>query len=364
MIKVLHTMFFFVLAVVLAPVVLLARLAFRAMEAAPSTRNGRRLMARRADVGQSLALRRAWFDAPMRSSQWDELLLPAIYRFFEVGRNMRQGLRQQLFNVQMSTRSKEESVGHGGVSSDAWDAYKNSGRVGTVDFNQGYKATYTHETYPVRMEIERTLLEDDQYGVISDYARKLGISAETKMERDAASVFNNAFSSSFTGPDAKALCATTHPKNPNKTGSLVNKGTSALTKAAISETRQALMALEDDAGNILGMTPDLLLVPPELEDTALELVNSTLSPDSANNAINPQAGRFQVVPWHYLTDSNNWFMIDSVWMRENLRWYNRVELEFMMVHEDSVSIVYEARMRYSYGWDDWRWVYGHEVTGS
>jgi len=340
MIKTLHNMLMFVVALVFAPVLFVARLV----------------------EGQSLKDRRAWFDAPMTSSQWDNLLLPAIYRFFDIGRNMREGLRSQLFNVQSSTRSKEESVGHGGVSADAWDAYKNSGRVGTVDFNQGYKATYQHETYPVRMEIERTLLEDDQYGVISDYARKLGISAETKMERDAASVFNNAFSTSYAGPDGKALCATTHPRNPNKTGNLVNSGTSALTKATVSETRQALMALEDDAGNILGMTPDVILVPPELEDAALEIANSVNDPSSANNAINPQAGRFQVVPWHYLTDSNNWFMIDSVWMRENLRWYNRVELEFMLVHEDSVSIVYEARMRYSFGWDDWRWVYGHAVS--
>lgn len=366
MFKMLHKMILFVLALALAPVVMAGRFLWWLLVGGKHVTGGSgrpgRLSARAG--GGPLAMRRAWFDAPMRSSQWDELLLPAIYRFFDIGRSLRPTLREQMFNVQSSTRSKEESVGHGGVGADAWDTYKDSGKVGAVDFNQGYKTTYTHETYPVRIEIERTLLEDDQYNVIGDYARKVGISAATKMELDAASVFNNAFSSSYPGGDGKALCATTHPKNPNKSGSLVNKGTSALTKSAVSETRQAIMATEDDAGNILGMTPDTLLVPPELEDEAIEIANSQLDPSSANNAINPQAGRYQVVPWHFLTDSTNWFMIDSVWMRENLRWYDRVGVEFMMTDENSVKIVYEARMRYSYGWDDWRWVYGHEVSGS
>lgn len=360
MFKFLTSVVLFVMALIMLPSLVVARL----LGFGQVRDRGRVRVARRAGVDRPLLAVRSWYASPMRSSQWDELLLPAIYRFFDIGRTLRPNLRTQLFNVQSSTRSKEESVGHGGVPAEAWDTYNASGQVGTADFNQGYKSTYEHGLYPIRMEIEKTLLEDDQYGVISDYSRKLGISAATKMERDAASVFNNAFSSSFLGGDGKALCSTTHPRNPNKSGNLVNKGTSALTKAAVSTTRQAIMATEDDAGNILGMTPDMLLVPPELEDAALEIAQSAQDPASANNAINPQAGRFQVVPWHFLTDSNNWFMIDSVWMRESLRWYDRVALEFMMVDETSVHVVYEARMRYSFGWDDWRWVYGHEVSGS
>ena len=85
-------------------------------------------------------------------------------------------------------------------------------------------------------------------------------------------------------------------------------------------------------------------------------------PTNANNTINPQAGRYQVVPWHHLSDANNWFVIDSVWMRESLRWYDRVPLEIRLIDETTTEAVYEAYMRYSFGWDDWRWVYGNNVT--
>lgn len=300
---------------------------------------------------------------PMRASNWAELLLPTIYSFYDVGRTMRPEMRPEIYNVQTSSRNDERNVGYGGISPDSWDNYENSGVKSRVDFDKGYVTTYTHREYVVTMEIERKLMDDDQYGIVAgERARKLGISATQKMELDAASVFNNAFNTSYQGGDGKPLCSVSHPRNPNKTGNLSNSGTSTLTKDAVSLTRQAMMATEDDAGNILGMMPNAIMVPPELEDTALEIVNSMQDPSSANNTINPQAGRFQVVAWHYLTDSNNWFMMDTVWMRENLKWYNRQNLEISVLDQTATEAVYEAYMRYSFGWDDWRWVYGHNVT--
>ena len=74
----------------------------------------------------------------------------------------------------------------------------------------------------------------------------------------------------------------------------------------------------DMNGDLMNVMPDELLVPPELEDTALEIVRSAQDPASANNAINPQAGRFSVRVWNYLTDANAWFMIDSGRRRQSL----------------------------------------------
>ena len=71
-----------------------------------------------------------------------------------------------------------------------------------------------------------------------------------------------------------------------------------------------------------------------------------------------------VVVWDYLTDANNWFVIDSTLAKIYLNWIDRVPLEFEM--DPTSDFTLEARfrgyMRYSYGWSDWRWVYGHEVS--
>jgi hypothetical protein len=319
-------------------------------------------------AGYSLRVRRAWHATPMRSSGWSVLLRPAIYNFFEVGRKLRPSILPMLFNVQDSDTAVEENVGIGGVSPDAFDNFKNSGKKSMVGFDRGWIATYTHEEYVVQFQVERKLIDDDKYGVIGSRARRLGIAAQQKMDNDGANLYNRAFNSSYTGPDAVALCSASHPKSPTNATTQSNRNTLALTKANVSTVRQAMMAQEDDAGNILGIEPDTLVVPPELEDVALEIANSLLDPTSGNNAINPQYGRWKVQVLPRLTDATNWFMADSVWRQECANWYNRVlpngMPEITLVSETSTEAVWDVYMRYSYGWDDWRWIYGNEVAGS
>ncbi len=105
--------------------------------------------------------------------------------------------------------------------------------------------------------------------------------------------------------------------------------------------------------------PDEVIVPPELEDTALIHIRSQQDPVSANHAINPQAGRFTVRVWHYLTSTSNWFMCDSGRRGDALLWFDRVPLEFspQALDQDTQQLKMAAYMRFSRGFRDWRWVY-------
>jgi phage major head subunit gpT-like protein len=297
-----------------------------------------------------------------RSSQWAEALVPVIYKWFDIGLKLRPSLIPYLYNVQGSTKAQEDHIGMGGVSPDAWLAYENTGEKSEIEWNKGYHTTFVHKEFPVTFTVERKLMDDDQYGIITQRARKLGISAAQRREIDAASVFNNSFSASFLGADGDPLVSDSHPKSPSNPATLDNKATAALDATAVGTNRVAMSKFEDDEGNPIAITPNLILVPPDLEDTAIEAVYSTLKPDTAENNLNPQVGRWIVQPWHYLTDVNNWWMIDTIWMKESLYWYNRAPLQFMLVHETTTELVYEAYMRYSYGWTDWRWVLGSEVA--
>ena len=298
----------------------------------------------------------------LRQEQFDSLLTPIIYHHFELGQSRVPSLRGRLFSVRGSTIAEEKGTGMGGMSPDAWNQYKKGGKKGRLDLDQLYTQSYTHVEYPVELVIEKRLLLNDQYGRIGDIVRRAGISAEQKMEIDAAGLFNSAFSGA-TWSDGKALCVTDHPKSPNKSaGTYSNKGTTALSKAAVSATRILMMRFADDKGNEIGLMPNVLLVPPELEDTALEIANSALDPASANNAINPQAGRFSVISWQRLSDTNAWFMIDDTWRSEVVNWYNREAVQVMMTHETTTEVVYELKLHYSFGCDDWRWIYGHNPS--
>lgn len=301
----------------------------------------------------------------LRQEQFDSLLTPIIYHHLDVGMNMVPSLRSRLFNVQESSLAEEKGTGMGGMSVDAWDQYRKSGNKGRLDLDQLYTQGYVHIEYPVEIVIQKRLVLNDQYGRIRTIVQRAGLSAEQKMETDAASLLNNAFSSSYLMSDGRALCATNHPKSPHAaSGTYSNKGTDALSASTVSATRVAMARFKDDRGNEIGLMPNELWVPPELEDAALKIAGSQLDPDNANNALNPNAGRWTVIPWLRLSDSNNWFVVDGTWRQMAANWYNREAIQAMLVHETTTEVVYEVKLHYSFGADDWRWIYGHEVTGA
>ncbi len=297
------------------------------------------------------------------SEQWAELLEPGLRSIFQVQRDAlaARSVIPVLFNVATSDKAEEHDLGMGGFSD--WTEYE--GAIQYDDNEQLYKTTYTHKEYVQGFKVERKLVDDDQYNVINKRPVGLALSAMRTREKHAASVFNNAFSSSYTGGDAVALCSDSHPYSPNNASTQDNSGTTAFSHAAVVATRQLMREYKDDRGQLVSVNPDTILVPPELEDEAYEVVQSVNKSGEASNTINyVKSIVSNVVVWDYLTDANNWFVIDSALAKLYLNWLDRVGLEFEM--DPTSDFRLEARfrgyMRYSFGWSDWRWCYGHNVT--
>jgi phage major head subunit gpT-like protein len=300
------------------------------------------------------------------SSQFAKALIPGIYRFFDIGFSMRPSIRQGMFAQLDSDRAFEEWVGVGGMDPTPFMQYINQGTIGQLDFNQGYTTRMTAEEYPVDIILERKLVDDDKYGVINTRAQRAAAAFDQLQEQQAADVFNNAFdATNYAGVDGQSLCDGAHPASPSDTGTTFsNSGTSALTKDSVEATKILMQSYTDDAGNKMGVMPNVLLVPPALEEQARIITGSMNDPDSANNAINVQYQRWQVIPWFYLTDSNNWFMIDSTAMQMSLFWVNRIPFGISNegMNMNQVQIRYPLYSRYTYGYIDWRWIYGHNVA--
>jgi len=111
--------------------------------------------------------------------------------------------------------------------------------------------------------------------------------------------------------------------------------------------------------------PDTLLVPPELEETAFAIFRTMNQPDTTDYHANFVGSWLKtVIVWDYLTDANDWWLIDSRLAKQYSLFVDRVPLEFEM--DPTSDFRLEARfrgyMRYSTGWSDWRWIYGHSVT--
>ena len=247
----------------------------------------------------------------------------------------------------------------GAIGIDAWKNYENSKNVPEVDFDQGYKQTYTHKEYAVDFGVERKDIADNNFVEVFRVVDRIGDSASLFRETEAASIFNNAFTVA-SGADGTYLCSDSHPLSPQKTGvTQDNNFALALTKANVRTVREAMMAFTDDNGNKMGITPNMLLVPPALEDDAIEIVNSTLNPDNANNTINPLEGSLELIVWPYLTDTDAWFLTTDV--PNGMKHFVRAPLTQGMDGDfDTGNVRYKARERYSFGVSDPLGIYGSQ----
>ena len=299
----------------------------------------------------------------MISEQWAELLEPGLRTLFEIQRTalVAESRVPLLFNIQTSNKAAEHNLGIGGFGD--WKEYK--GRVEYDQFEKGFQTNYTHIEFIDGFKVARSLVDDDLYNVINPMPRGLAMAGMRKREKDAASVFNNAFSASYVGGDSVALCSASHPYSPSNATVQGNAGTTALSYDAVEATRKLMRAYKDDRGELVPISPDTLVVPPGLEETAWTVFNTVNKPGTANNDGNFVRSKLnKVIVWDYLSDTNNWFMVDSMLAKMYLNWFDRVPMEFAMdpTSDFSLEARFRGYMRYSYGWDDWRWIYGHNVS--
>jgi hypothetical protein len=287
----------------------------------------------------------------LTSAQWAEALAPGIREFFFIGYKNRAPMMGEFFNMQTSEQAYEEFMSYGAVSPDAWDLYEQSGIMPKVSFDKGYKTTLTHREYPVAMDIQRKLLDDNRYPQILQAAQQLGDSAALKRESDALSV--------FVGGDSVCLASASHPASPTKSAvTQDNISALALEPDNVETIRQAMMAVTDDTGNLAGVMPTLLLVPTALKSKAQIITQTENKVGSANNDVNPLKGEFTYKVWPGLTNSTAWFMIDEIKMRQSLYWFDRTALDVHReVKDETLFSTWIAYMRYAYGWTDWRWIH-------
>lgn len=86
----------------------------------------------------------------------------------------------------------------------------------------------------------------------------------------------------------------------------------ALAISSLKTAASSYRKLTDGDGNPLGISPSMLLVPPELEITAAELMSGSLLITGANETrtnVNVLAGRYQVVASSYLTSGTTWWLV-------------------------------------------------------
>lgn len=287
------------------------------------------------------------------SEHFGALLAPGLTEVFWEEYNAKPSVIPALYAVKTSTKATETDQGIGSMG--MFPEFE--GRIEYDSPEQLWPATWTHTEFAKGFQIERALYDDNQYDVINDRSRDLGLAAFRTRETRGAALFNSA--TSAVGYDGVPLISTSHPMSPSNSAVQSNSFSLALSNANLSTVRLAMRDFRDDRGNLANVQPDTLLVPPELEETAWKIVQtpSIYEAGSANLTGGFHRSQYKVVVWDYLTDATRWFLGDGRLMKRFLKWYDRIPLEFAQAEDfDTMVAKYRAYMRFSLRYSNWRWV--------
>jgi len=198
-------------------------------------------------------------------------------------------------------------------------------KMPVADMKQGFDNTYTPKTYRLGMRIERRLRETDQFGVIDKMMEDLNQSARDTIELYAALPFNSTFGTTvaWVCADGMLLCDSARYAEDRTAANWSNLETgSALSQSAIGTMRLNFRKNVNEAGRLRPLVMEKLVIPADLEDTAIVELKTVLKPDSSLNSTNYLTHyglRYEV--WNYLTSTTAYFGAAAKNSLYELFWY-------------------------------------------
>jgi len=264
----------------------------------------------------------------------------------------------EIFDTENSDRAFEEEVMLSGFANAPIKA-EGTG-VSFDNAQETFTARYTHETLALAFAITEEAIEDNLYDrLASRYTKALARSMANTKQVKAAKVLNNGFGTA-NGGDGKELLATDHPI---VSGTEQNELTTAadLNETSLEQALIDIAALTDERGLKIAAKGMKLILPSALQFTGERLMKSTQRVGTADNDINAVVSMGMIPQGyavnHYLTDTDAWFIKTDV--PNGLKHFVRAPLKTAMEGDFTTGNVrYKARERYSFGFSDWRGIFG------
>ena len=291
-----------------------------------------------------------------------KLMWPGLNTIYGLTYNEYSPQWKELFPTSyMSDKAYEEDVSMTGVG---LAPVKPEGDAFSYDtMKQAYTSRYTHVAYSIGYIISYEETRDNQYSQVGPQrTRNVAFSMHQTKERIAADIYNRAFNSSYTGGDGVSFINSSHP---TEGGTLSNDATVAanLSEYALEQMIIQIQQIRDNRNNLISVMPDALIVPPAQQFEATRIMRNPDRPGTADRDINAiytlgmLPGGVKVN--QFLTSTTAWFIRTNC--PDGLKHFQR---EAPIFRNDNDFPTMNARFsgyeRYSFGWTDWRGLFGNE----
>jgi len=286
-------------------------------------------------------------------------LEPGLNALFGLEYDRYENQDKEIFDSESSDRAFEEEVMLGGFAN---AAVKPEGQGVTYeDAQETYTARYTNETIALAFALTEEAVEDNLYDKLSTrYTKALARSMANTKQVKAANILNRAFNASYLGGDNKELCATDHP---TLSGDQKNELSTAadLNETSLEQMLIDIADMKDERGLKIALRGMKMIIPVNLQFVAERLMKSAGRVGTADNDVNAIKSMGMVpegyVINNFLTDTDAFFIKTDA--PNGLKHFVRAPIRTAMEGDfDTGNVRYKARERYSFGWSDWRGIFG------
>jgi len=286
-------------------------------------------------------------------------LEPGLNALFGLEYDRYENQDAEIFDTESSDRAFEEEVMLGGFAN---AAVKPEGQ-GIVydDAQETYTARYTNETVALAFALTEEAVEDNLYDKLSTrYTKALARSMANTKQVKAANILNNAFAAANPGGDGVPLNSAAHPTlSANQTNTLAVAAD--LNETSLEQMLIDIAGMQDERGMRIALRGMKMIIPVNLQFIAERLMKSAGRPGTADNDINATKNMGMVpegyVVNNFLTDTDAWWIKTDA--PNGLKHFTRAPIRTAMEGDfDTGNVRYKARERYSYGWSDWRGIFG------
>jgi len=287
-------------------------------------------------------------------------LEPGLNALFGLEYDRYENQTAEIFDSESSDRAFEEEVMLGGFAN---ASVKPEGQGVTYDDAQEtYTARYTNETIALAFALTEEAVEDNLYDKISTrYTKALARSMANTKQVKGSNVLNNSTTGGSTaGGDGVALLSASHP---TLSGTQTNLLTTAadLNETSLEAALIQISQMKDERGLKIALRGMKMILPVNLQFVAERLLNSAGRVGTADNDINAIRSLGMVpegyVINNFLVDTDAWYVKTDA--PNGLKHFTRAPIRTAMEGDfDTGNVRYKARERYSFGWSDWRGLFG------
>jgi|TARA_R110000803_G_scaffold50289_1_gene104403 hypothetical protein len=297
----------------------------------------------------------------MNRASFAKMLEPGLNTLFGLEYDTYPAEYAAVFESNTSQKAFEEDVLLQGFAS---APTKTEGAAVSYDAaSQQWTARYQHETIALAFSITEEAEEDGQYGSIaSRYTKALARSMASTKEIKAANVLNNAQAGAFTGGDGVTLLSASHPTTGGVQSNVLATAAD-LSETSLESVLIQISDMKDDRGLRIAAQGTQLVIPTAYQFVAERLLESNLRTGTADNDINAvKSGGYLPKGYHVmrrLSDADAWFIQTDV--PDGLKMFQRSPMKKGMEGDfETGNVRYKVRERYSFGFTDWRGIFGSE----